>query len=218
MVAIGLLTDRCFFSGSALVSLSKEGKSPTLGNKEAFPLGPTAFLGSLLLIPPIYLSIYPWKRGFSGPTGKENACPIFGNVPSCFFPWGHQRVFYEIQETNELRYLLLLGGKSDNARSGWPSAIDWGTWDDLPFVLFFWSWVSKPVCLLFSTIHTFPLLISCATFRIYKVVLSQEGTGGKKKIYAILPWPEVPHLLKMYSLPIKISIFSANLHSITIWK
>lgn len=127
-----------------------EEKSPGLRNKETSPAGPPAFPGFLVLVPPTHLSIFPWKRGFSGPAEK-NAFPIFGRAAS----WSalHEGVRGTPSRSkgkNELLgYLLLLDGKSENARSGSPLYVDWGMQDNLP-VLFLWSWVPKPACFLLS--------------------------------------------------------------------
>lgn len=152
LLGTGLLTVTGLFlipPVSCSVSAGEE-KSPGLRNKETSPAGPPAFPGFLVLVPPTHLSIFPWKRGFSGPAEK-NGFPIFGRAAS----WSplHEVVRGTPSRSkgkNELLgYLLLLGGKSENARSGWPPYVDWGMQDDLP-ALFLWSWVPKPACFLLS--------------------------------------------------------------------
>lgn len=151
-----------------------EEKSPGLRNKGTSPAGPPAFPGFLVLVPPTHLSIFPWKRGFSGPAEK-NAFPIFGRAAS----WSplHEVVRGTPSRSkgkNELLgYLLLLGGKSENARSGWPPYVDWGMQGDLP-ALFLWSWVPKPACFLLSILQ---FSFSCAISRVHKVVLSRKEQG-----------------------------------------
>lgn len=133
-------------------SVSGQGKKSlqAWGTKGLHQLGHLLSLGfsSWFLLPT--LVSFHGKKGFSGPAEK-NAFPIIGRAAS-LSPL-HEVVRGTPSRSkgkNELLgYLLLLGGKSENARSGWPLYVNWGMQDDLP-ALFLWSWVPKPACFLLS--------------------------------------------------------------------
>lgn len=101
-----------------LVSLVRGTKSSALGNKEISPAGPSAFPRSLLLVLPTHLSLWSSKGGeyflyFWQGSWLVSLALVFRGTPT------------RSRGKNELLgYLLLLGGKLENARSSWSPSVD----------------------------------------------------------------------------------------------
>lgn len=165
------------------MSLSRGRKSPTLGNKDfpswasCFPWGPFYWF----LLPTSVIS--PWKKRILRPSREGKCIPLFLARLPAGSP--HLRLSEGLPldpgGKNELPgYLLLLLDEKSEKCQVWVATFYWLRYAKWPAsVLFFWSWVSKPAFLLFSTLQSFPLLISCATSRNYKAVLSKEEQGTR---------------------------------------